>query len=361
MPAKLTNGTFCALPFIEKFQHLDGQQYFCCYSKIPIDDIASKDSDELREKIWNGEKIPHCARCYQQDSNKVISPRLLESVRWMKNPEVKDYVTNWQPGDRPNIFYYDLRFDNKCNLACISCNPKDSSLWAKELNVTVPRFDTVIDIDQCIQAKKVYLAGGEPLIIEQFIDLIERIAESDTQPELVINTNLTTISDRVNASLQKIKNLTMVVSVDAYESVNEYHRWPLKWEKFLKNLTWLREEVKCTIQFNTVVDAVSIINLAELVNIEDFADMWNLSILIHPAALSINNLPEAHKAQVLENFVKIKQSKFYSKDPTFKTRVDSAITAVNTVGDPTALSQYIAEIDQRRNLDHQQYLKIKLT
>ena len=96
-------------------------------------------------------------------------------------------------------------------------------------------------------------------------------------------------------------------------------------------------------------------------SIEDFADMWNLSILIHPAALSINNLPEAHKAQVLENFVKIKQSKFYSKDPTFKTRVDSAITAVNTVGDPTALSQYIAEIDQRRNLDHQQYLKIKLT
>jgi sulfatase maturation enzyme AslB (radical SAM superfamily) len=80
----------------------------------------------------------------------------------------------------------------------------------------------------------VYLAGGEPLIIEQFIDLIERIAESDTQPELVINTNLTTISDRVNVSLQKIKNLTMVVSVDAYESVNEYHRWPLKWEKFLK-------------------------------------------------------------------------------------------------------------------------------
>ena len=361
MSNRLKNGSFCVLPFIEEYQYLNGSKYFCCHSNTKIDSVDSLQSDKLRQKIWNGEKIPHCSQCYQQEINKTISPRLLESSRWLKDTQVKNFVDSWTPGTPPEIFYYDIRFDNKCNLACISCGPSDSSLWAKELNLPVQSHSLTLDIEQCLTAKKIYLAGGEPLIIDQFIELITRISKLNQQPELVINTNLTSVSDDLKLSLSKISKLTMVVSIDAFEKINEYHRWPLKWEKLIGNIKWLQENIKCNIQFNSVVDAVSVINLADLINIEHLADHWNLYIITSPKELLINNLPEIHKATVLTHFETIKKSKFYTTDMTFKTRVDNIISVIPAAGDPVQLSKYISQLDHRRGINHEDYLKIKLT
>lgn len=345
------------LPFIEKFQNLDGKDYLCCYgNRIPLNnDIA-----ELSSKILNGEQIPHCKKCYDLDNQRIISPRLRESSRWLRDPDVVSYLTTWTPESEHKIFFYDLRFDNKCNLACISCNPKDSSLIAKELNVTVPKYKLNFDVNDCLTAKKIYLAGGEPLIIDEFIDLIFKIADLDQQPELVINTNLTTITPRLKSALSRIKNLTLTVSVDSFGLANEYHRWPLKWSKFMDNLLYARNNLDCTIQLNSVVDAVTVINLARLVEIEHLADQWNLSILSYPVALLVNNLPEKEKENIARQFVNIKKSKFYSTDINFKSNVDGILLQITTPGDPHLLSNYIAQIDQRRNIDHTTYLGINL-
>lgn len=356
---RLKNSTFCVFPFIEKFQNLNGKQYLCCNSNIPIDDIKSELSDDLRKKIWNGEKIEHCTKCYDLELKKVLSPRLVESIKWLKDPEVNKYISNWTENSEIKIFFYDLRIDNKCNLACITCNPKDSSLWAKELNVDVSKHKLPFNIDQCLSAKKIYLAGGEPLIIDDCIKLLIKISKLDIQPEVVINTNLTRISDELKEILSKIKNLSLTVSVDAYQKVNEYHRWPLKWSKFFKNLKWARS-IGCTIRFHTVVDAISVLNVDELQAIESYTDQWNLDSLIVPTALVVNNLPENLKTQVYEKFCKIKESKFYKTDIVFKTKVDNIANQILQPGDPYLLSNYIKHIDERRNLNHINYLGISL-
>jgi sulfatase maturation enzyme AslB (radical SAM superfamily) len=361
MSINLNNGTFCVLPFIEKYQSLNGKNYLCCYSQESINNINSADSDILRTDILAGKKISHCTKCYELENNKTISPRLVESIRWLRDPEVSNYINNWPIDNKLKTFFYDIRFDNKCNLACISCNQIDSSLWAKELGVNPPKYKLNFNIDDCLSAKKIYLAGGEPLIIDEFIELISKIANLDVQPELVINTNLTRINDKLRDKLIKIKKLSLTVSVDAFESVNEYHRWPMKWNKFIKNLTWVRTHLLCNVQFNTVVDAVSIINLDQLINIEHLADQWNLSIITSPSALLINNTPDNLKEQIADNFTKIKQSKFYRKDPTFKTKVDHTLKQIHLPGNSILLSNYINEIDQRRNINHTTYLGIKLT
>ena len=361
MSNRITNGSFCALPFISAFQHLNGNQYLCCLSNIPIDTIASESTNELRKKIWAGEKIPHCVQCYDLENKKALSERLRITVQLMKDPDIKNYISDWTPETPSKIFFYDLRFDNKCNLACISCDAEFSSLWAKELGIESPEYQTKFDINDCVNAKKIYLAGGEPLIIDQYIDLITRISKNEQQPELVINTNLTRVNEDLKNVLSKIKNLTLTVSVDAFGLVNEYHRWPMKWSKFVDNLTWVRNNLKCTVQFNTVVDAVSIINLHQLMEIEHLADCWNLSILRSPQALLVNNLPEHLKPTVLSNFEKIKQSRFYSHDVIFKSRVNAVLTQINTPGNSVMLGGYIDSIDQRRTLNHENYLGVKLT
>jgi sulfatase maturation enzyme AslB (radical SAM superfamily) len=354
MSAELKNGAFCVLPFIEKFQNLNGKQYLCCYSDIPV-------TPQSILQIQNGIKTPECHKCYKLESDKVISPRQKESIFWFRDSEVKEYITNWSPESNTQTFFYDIRYSNKCNLACIGCNPEESSLWAKELKVDIDNYPLNFTIDELLSAKKIYLAGGEPLIIDEFINLIKCVAEKDVQPEVVINTNLTSITEDLQKSLSKIKNLTLTVSIDGYESVNEYHRWPLKWTKLLDNLQWIRKNIQCTIQMNSVVDAVTILNIDQLIKIEYLIDQWTLSILTTPTSLLIKNLPEHLKSIVADNFKNIKQSKFYKKDPIFKTRVENILLEIFAPGDPAALSKFIDTMDQRRNINHKNYLGVKLT
>ena len=163
----LKNGTFCVLPFISKYQNLNGKNYLCCHSDIPVD---PNESVTLREKIWGGEKIPHCNRCYDLEENNTISERQRVSARFLKDADIQKYIATWTPDTPLTTFFYDIRFDNKCNLACISCNPTNSSLWAKELQTPIVKHPLNFDLTQCLLAKKIYLAGGEPLIIDEFIE-----------------------------------------------------------------------------------------------------------------------------------------------------------------------------------------------
>jgi uncharacterized Fe-S cluster-containing radical SAM superfamily protein len=355
----LKNGTFCVLPFIHEYQTVDNECRFCCYSNTVIDSVESVSSDILRQKILAGEKIPHCSYCYQQDQRQEISPRIRESVRWLKDTEIKNYIDNWSPG-KTKVFFYDIMIDNKCNLACVCCNPEQSSLWAKELGITKNFKKTDYNFEKMLKSKKIYLAGGEPLIIDQLIELLERIGEQAVQPEIVINTNLSRINDRIIKILKKIKNLTLTVSVDGFEKINEYHRWPLSWDKFIYNLK-CANDIGCTIQFNSVVDAITILNIDKLIQIENFTQMWSLSNLVSPEALKINNLPEDIKHTAILNFKNIKFSKFYLTDLSFQRTVDSIIENIFSPGDPQLLSMYIEQLDKRRKIDHQTYLGIKLT
>jgi len=358
MSANLTNLAFCVLPFIEKFQDLNGKRYLCCYSNVPIN---SENIPIIQKDIFNGVKIPECNKCYQIESNNVISPRQRETSRWLNDLEVKEYLTTWTPNSEPKTFFYDVRYDNKCNLACISCGPGASSLWAKELDINTTKHDLDFSLAELSSAKKLYLAGGEPLIIDNFILLINHIAELDQQPELVINTNLTSVTDELKQLLLKIKNLTLTVSIDAYKSVNEYHRWPMRWDKLYNNLLWARENIQGTIQINSVVDAVSILNVDQLITIEHLFDRWSLTVLATPTSLLIENLPEHLKKLAVDNFNNIKKSKFYTTDPTFKTTVDHIITQISKTGQSEMLSMFIEQLDQRRNINHKTYLGVKLT
>jgi hypothetical protein len=353
----LKSKTFCVLPWIEKFQHLDGLDYLCCQSNIPV---QSGEIDSIRIKIQNQEAVPHCESCYKLDQQRVISPRLRESARWLKDPEVKSFIDQWAPGDPESTFFYDLRFDNKCNLACVCCNPTASSLWARELGIKIQSQPLRFAEDDIIKSKKIYMAGGEPLIIDQFIDLLALVSKQEQQPEIVINTNLSRLDPDMQKNLQQIKNLTLVISVDAFGSVNEYHRWPMKWNKFVNNLSWAKD-IGCTIQFNTVIDAISIMNAADLVDIEHYCDLWNLTVLTDPESLHVSNLPSEIKSDVKTHWQKIKTSKFFNTDIAFKSCVNHIADLIDQPGDCEALNRYITQLDNRRNIQYKNFLPMKLS
>lgn len=353
MKSKIKNGAFCVLPWIQNYSTLDGKNYFCCHSNVSIEPGTES---ALREKIWNGVKIEACEKCYRLEENKVVSPRLSESIKWLKDSEVNQYFQSTPV--EPKIYFYDLRYDNKCNLACISCSPKFSTLWAKELDSKVDTVTPeVIAIDQIRSLKKIYFAGGEPLIIDKFIEILSIIADEELNIEVQINTNLTAVTDPVIDILKRLKDCCLIVSVDAYGTVNEYHRYPMSWEKFMRNLDTVKSN-NIKIMFNTTADAVSVFGFKALRSLEDYASNWHLTILTRPESLLVENIPDALKQVAVDSVCDLKSCKFYLQDPNFKSKVDQLIKQIARNGNESLLSNYIKALDQRRNINHQDYLNI---
>jgi MoaA/NifB/PqqE/SkfB family radical SAM enzyme len=350
------NSGFCALPFIERFLSNSPGRYYCCYSSVPIEN----ENLEL-ETIYNGGKIKQCVNCYKLEENNTISPRQRETVLWLKVPEVSEYLENWSLHADQKKFFYDIRAGAKCNLACISCGPHDSTLWQKELGIEIKQRQLdQEDVNQAIDSKKIYMAGGEPFIIDDLVGILETVSQREKQPEIVINTNLTKIDDNLLKCLSKIKKLTLTISVDSYGPVNDYHRWPVRWDKFIRNLEFI-ESLNCYKMFNTVVDAISILNIGSLVEIEHYVQYWNLTIINRPQALSIANLPEHLKTKAKESVVKLTTSKFYSTRIEFKSKVNYILALIDEKGNSEDLSAFISTLDRRRKINHVDYLGVSLT
>lgn len=355
MISRLKKGnTFCVLPWIEYHTRTDGRQYFCCWATKPL--ASEHEAALARQEILNNQPVDYCKNCYKLEDDNLISPRQRESAIWFKDISIRDKFKN-DPIYEP--VFFDIRLDNKCNLACIGCNPGDSTLWQKELGIPIKRYSKLPDFDKIKKARKIYMAGGEPFIIDGFLDIINFVADHHPDIELVVNTNLTALPDSILISLQKIKQVGITVSLDGYGKVNEYHRYPLKWEKFMRNLNTLYE-TGVRIEFNSVLDAVSVFGLTELYKLEQFASRWDLPILTKPTALLIENLPMQVRDVALENAQSLKKIKFYGTDPKYKNAVDFLIESLGKFGNPAELSEYIQQLDLRRKIDHSHYIGVNL-
>ena len=355
MISRLKKGnTFCVLPWIAYHTKTDGNQYFCCDSGIPLDD--EKLTNITRQKILNNEKVAHCTNCYKLEEDNVISPRQRESALWLKDISIVNKFLN---NPEYNPIFFDMRSDNKCNLACIGCGPDDSTLWQKELSIPIKQYSVLPNFDKIKKAKKIYLAGGEPFIIDSYLKIIDFIAEYNPNIELVINTNPTVLPEQTVNSLQKINQVSITVSLDGYGKVNEYHRYPLKWDKFIRNLDRLHETGLRT-EFNTVIDAVSIFGLGGLLELEHYVTRWDLVILTRPIALRLENLPPRVRNIALENVQSLKNLNFYNTDQKYRSTVDSIITELEKNGNPAQLSDYIAQLDLRRKINHSHYIGVNL-
>lgn len=349
------NKTFCVLPFIHKHKRLSGFDTLCCYSQYPVGDVG-----KVRDRLLNGEKVPHCNTCYNYENNGIVSHRIKQNKRWLADPEIKKYIDSYTPSRKEVVYSYDLRYSNTCNLACIGCIPQQSSLWAKELNVHIDPIKLEFDLEDISKAKFVYLAGGEPFLTTELVKLLKTISELEVQPEICISTNLTVQDDEVKKICEKLKSLTIQISIDGTKKVAEYHRWPINWGKFYSNLEWAKS-LNCNLRFNTVIDAVNISFVHELLEFDDYVTSWGLSMLLMPPALRIENLPDRHKQFAYNNFIQLKKSKHYHTDDMFKTNLDSMADKILKSGTPKILSDFIQTLDSRRNINHIDYLGLDLT
>lgn len=313
------NKSFCAFPFIELLVDR-GNTTVCCRSTrpiAPIKELTDFRSDSrytaIRDRMVRGELVPeHCSSCYALEALGLPSARQQETVEWANRLACRT-IHDFQSVSKP--CYYEVRPSNRCNLQCRMCSPQNSHLLDREYRVLgitdrnrlpVQKFGSGFEIVDFENLRKLYLAGGEPLVMPETYQFLERcIQEGNTDFEFIINTNGTKVSRKLLEALEHFSNLQFIFSVDAYNELNHYIRWPSDWQTITQNWQCLRD---CghKVMLNTTV---SVYNVHRLHELYEFVDRFFPNTLVHcqiveaPLHLSPWLFPDSHL--VLESLARV--------------------------------------------------------
>lgn len=292
--------SMCPIPW--KFQAIrnNGDVRLCCQANVTQNQgIVQKENGEafnaardslteawqsdllktVRKNMIEGKWSDECGRCRLEEESGVRSRRLNELDMWDWDRDKALQHTDDDGNTDLIPVYYDLRFGNLCNLSCRMCGPTDSHQWYQEwidfhndgngFYDTHGRVNLIKDkkgrfftndydwhkresfwnqIEKIIpNLEHVYMAGGEPLMIERHYDFLKKCIDSNSAKNIVLeyNTNLTNMSDRViNDFWPHFKEVRIGASIDGMGAVQEYQRYPSKWNQIHQNLKKLNSLCK---------------------------------------------------------------------------------------------------------------------
>lgn len=290
--------TFCPLPWNHLSTRANGDLRVCCHGSFgPDQGILLKPTGEaynlardglfdarnaeglreVRRAMLQGERHPVCKRCWDEEDAGMKSRRMAENAVWSGFTAPLAASLTAEDGSVSETFkpgFYDLRFGNLCNLKCRMCGPEDSSLWYDDhaALTSEEHFDDAGTIIPLIRNQKgrlveptgrydwaqrpafwdemeanlehveyIFMVGGEPLLIQQHYDFLERCVERGRAEYITLEfiTNMTNIHKRAVDLWPHFKQVKIGCSVDGVGPVNDYIRHPSRWSAVERNLTRL--------------------------------------------------------------------------------------------------------------------------
>jgi uncharacterized Fe-S cluster-containing radical SAM superfamily protein len=363
----LTNKHFCPMPWTGLMYNFDGKVKNCIRSDFKTGGLGNIKDNTIEEillgpinvtkqtNITDNKPAAGCHTCYDLEHDKegfdIISDRIFY-IREFKKTPLDTY--------RPNNFdlqTIDVRWTNLCNFACVYCSPDFSSKWADELNVirSTPTEYQQKDFREYLyrhakNLKHVYLAGGEPLLMKENLELLQKL---NPNVNLRINTNLSKVDTGVFDAVCGFKNVHWTVSAETIENEFEYIRFGGRWQDFLDNLNTVRKfDHKISfnmlwflLNYNSVFDYVDYLKGLGFHN-----NSFVIGALITPDHLNIRHLPET-----VLNSLKLKLQSKINKSPGFLLE-DSYRNMLHYIEQPTEKNltnsfKQLTIMDQRRGVD----------
>ena len=292
------NRAICVLPWVHEYRHIDGNTAPCCSGEALQ---GNETMESIRQQMLEGKKPRACMDCYKKDEESGFSKRIHETIDWIKKFGEPDIA-------QPSIQYIDVRYDPTCNLKCKTCGPWSSTLWQKEKKISRPMNSSnknyLLGINKKI-LKKVYLAGGEPTYVKGYEEFLKELLIDNPSCEVVINTNLKKLPDAWKTIVKKFKNLSIICSCDAIETLGTYVRYPLGWSEFEENVDWVSKNANF-LQFNLVASNLTTHRLFDTCSwMKKYSKNINLSILKTPNCFSEHAVPLENRYVYIDNVTKL--------------------------------------------------------
>ena len=252
----------CSLVYHGLVVDTDGDLMPCCQYNNQLKEYRSEELikfyefDRYQEQVQRaihtdaeaGVKHDKCGKCWSEESAGLTTIRQYWNHAFgpTANPEIL--------ADNP-LYHVEFRLGNFCNLKCLMCHPIASSSIAAEQIANKQRFMDIgmfqevhmepywetekfkNFVDTSLQdARYLHITGGEPFIIPEVLHILDRVMPNCDTINLSFNTNLTRVSDRLLERLSQFKNLNLYVSLEGVGEMNDYIRYPSRWEDLLANI-----------------------------------------------------------------------------------------------------------------------------
>jgi sulfatase maturation enzyme AslB (radical SAM superfamily) len=322
----------------------------------PIEEILLGTKNVTKQiNITNNQPALGCHTCYDLEQGKksfdIISDRIFY-IKEFKRVPLDTYQSN-----QFDLQTIDVRWTNLCNFACVYCSEEFSSKWANELGAKIST-PTDVQFEKFRQyiyrhaknLKHVYLAGGEPLLMKENLELLN---ELNPDVNLRINTNLSKVDTGVFDAICRFKNVHWTVSVESVEEEFEYIRFGGQWQDFLENLNIIKQ-LDHKISFNMLW---FLLNYASIFDCVDYLkqlgfhnNSFIIGALLQPEYLNIRQLPDSvlnSLRNTLDNRIQQKPGYLLENsycnmrryiDQPFEQNLQNSF-------------ERLAEMDQRRGLD----------
>ena len=372
----LTNPYFCPMPWTGMMYNFDGSVKNCIRSNdaMPIGNLQNNNIQEILGGVENRNRqiaiqqrqpVKSCTGCYDLEKDQRGFDGISDRVFYIRELKENDPSIYSSVG-RPGLQAIDIRWTNLCNFACVYCGPDFSSRWADELqmHLATPTKEQIDSLkwyitSQANTLKHVYLAGGEPLLMKENLELLDILKTVNPNVNLRINTNLSKVDTRVFDKICEFKNVHWTISAETTGDEFEYIRYGGKWTDFLDNLNTIRKlnhkisfnMLWFILNFNSIFDCVDY-----LTGIGFHNNSFIIGALAMPDYLNIRHLPESVLYSLEE-----KLNNRIAKKPGFLLE-ESYKNMLNYIKQPIeknflrSMTQ-LNELDQRRNLDSSKIFK----
>ena len=228
--------------------------------KFNLEDVwNSPEHLKLKHSVENDIPIAGCQQCYDAEKNGLESRRM--GSRQLYEEYHQDTAIDL---DGPSGLDYSV--GNLCNLKCVICNPGNSAKWIPDYQKLYPlksieqyQFEKynqieITDSDALKNIKNVHFhGGGEPLMVENHINLLKRIDEVKGLSDVRVfyNVNGTqTVSDSVLKLWEKCRLIELYFSIDDVGERFNYQRTGADWVKIQMNLGWFFDNMPHNHMFN---------------------------------------------------------------------------------------------------------------
>jgi MoaA/NifB/PqqE/SkfB family radical SAM enzyme len=364
----LTNKNFCPVPWTGFMYNFDGTVKNCIRNPTPIGNLKDNTIVEIlqgevnlttKHNMTYNKPGPSCNVCYDLEKDIKSFDIISDRIFYLK--ELRDVNFNtYKSIDAFDLHTIDIRWSNLCNFACVYCGPEYSSKWSTELkinNETIPPHRVAemkrYIFDRAPQLKHVYLAGGEPLLMKENLELLNLLKTQNPNVNLRINTNLSKVDTRIFDLICEFRNVHWVVSVETIEQEYEYIRYGGTWQDFLDNLEKIKQ-LNHKITFNMLHFLLNYRSIFDCINFLKGLGFHNNSFvvgaLLTPEQLNIRHLPKHMLDSVEESLTAwINTKPGFLLENGLKNVLDYIKTPVNKNIDRCL--EEIAVLDQRRNIN----------
>ena len=378
---------FCVLPWVSLETSPVGTVRPCCLAEEEIVDDAGVKFDlntarfvdiqnsgymqDLRQQFLDAKQPQTCRKCWREERSGRTSKRMhtLDRLKHM----IPDQP--WTADAKP-LMFLDLKLGNICNLKCRICGSWSSSTFAtEELANLAPGEDrktnhhyTMLrqgawprenpnfwsEIDQVIdQIRYIEFTGGEPFMIREHFDLLQRLVDRGIagQIEIHYNTNGTQWPEDAEDIWRHFKLVEIAFSIDDVGARFEYQRSNAVWTEVVENIQKfkLMRDSHANIQLQAC-STVNVFNVLYLDQLAQWIDTqafdfvyWNM---MHEAYyFSINTLPESAKKYIAKHLTSAQISERHQQE--FKRIVAFMNSGASLDG--FILRMKIADLDRKRN------------